>query len=77
MIVIFARTVAVAVEFVEAGDGVAIRFFQAIQRITIKRVTKRQARAEFGLQVQRRGVVMVIVGASAMAAVIIQFADGK
>ena len=68
VVVILIRRVGVAVELIERSGGLAVGLVEAIERIAVERVADGLRRADLLLDVQRRGVIVVIVGLSAMPA---------
>ena len=57
-----------AVERVEPGRRRAVRLREAEEGVAVEGVADRQGGPEHGLQVQRCGVVVVVIGPTAMAA---------
>ena len=70
---VVALLVFVAVERIETNDLRTVRFFVAVDRIAVERVSDRQSLADRLLQMDRSDVIVVVVGSTAVATELIEF----
>ena len=75
VIVIAAAFVLVAVEGVEANNRRAVRFFVTVDRVAVERIRNRKPLADDLLQMDRRDVIVVVVGSTAVATELVEFTN--